>query len=237
MKKYLISYGDDAYASQKIFFRETAVSSSFFDDVVIFTPNDIDPLFAFQAKTARERPRGGGYWIWKPYFVKKAFDRMDDNDVLVYCDAGCMINSNGWQRFEQYISILEKSDLGIIGFELPHQEIEYTKKEVFDYFDVDAEIIKSNQIMATVFLLKKCDHTRALIDEWYTIACHNPSLFTDELDGFIQYPEFIDHRHDQSIWSVIRKIRGAVIIPDETYFLDFLREGQGFPFWATRLKG
>ena len=90
--------------------------------------------------------------------------------------------------------------------------------------------------MATVVLFRKCDYAVDLVNKWYAAAWDHISLFTDELVTD-QRKEFIDHRHDQSVFSVIRKKYGGNIIPDETYFNDFVREGQGFPFWATRLRG
>jgi hypothetical protein len=236
MKKYLISYGDDAFASQREFFKETALASAFFDDVTIFTRDDIGQDFAEQVGETLDLRRGGGYWLWKPYFVKKALDKIDEHDVLVYCDAGCMINISGKERFDEYLKILESSPTGTIDFELPHKEYEYTKREIFEYFNSSEEIINSNQLMATVVILRKCAHTTMLVNEWHEAACDNPFLFTDELMLIPQHKDFIANRYDQSVFSIIRKEHGANIIPDETYFLDFLREGLKFPFWATRLR-
>lgn len=237
MKKYLISYGDNNYKDQREFFRQTAISSGFFDHIQVFTPEDIDPEFAAQVQEVLKFRKGGGYWIWKPYFLKKVLDTINEGDILIYCDAGCMINNKGEKRFKEYIDRLNNTKTGTIDFELPHKEIEYTKREVFNALDVSAEVIHSNQLVATVILLKKCAHTIFLIDTFYNTAIHNASLFTDEKDAASQHKEFIDHRHDQSIFSILRKTYGANIIPDETYFTDFIYQGYFFPFWATRLKG
>jgi hypothetical protein len=35
---------------------------------------------------------------------------------------------------------------------------------------------------------------------------------------------------------VIRKTYGATIIPNETFFHDYERDGQKYPIWATQLK-
>lgn len=236
MKKHLICYGNDNFATQKEFFRESAVASSFFDEITVFGPENIDDEFANQVGETLKQSRGGGYWLWKPYFVKKVLDRIEDDDILIYCDSGCMINANGGKRFNEYIDMLVSSETGTIDFELPHKEYEYTKKEVFDYFNSSDEVINSNQIMATVVLLRKCDHTSMLVNEWYKTACDNPFLFTDELIIRPQHKNFVANRYDQSVFSLIRKQRGANIIPDETYFLDFVREGQQFPIWATRIR-
>jgi len=236
MKTHLISYGDEKYALQKEFFEETALVSGFFDEVMLYGPHDIDAVFYEQFQIFLHQPKGGGFWIWKPYLIKKVLDNLPENDILIYCDAGCMINSRGKERFRQYMSLLMESDKGCLAFELPHKEFEFTKQEVLDYFSASPEIVNSNQLMATVILLKKSDYTTFLVNKWCEVLYDKPLLFTDDKTRSIQNEQFIDHRHDQSVFSVIRKIYGAEIIPDETYFLDFIREGQAYPFWAVRLK-
>lgn len=235
MKKHLITYGDDFYKSQREFLRETATASGFFDEIQIFTPGDIDTEFADSRKDILQRKTGGGYWIWKPYFIKKVLGNIETDDVLIYCDAGCMINKAGKERFNDYIDMLIESDTGTIDFKVPHREYEYTKQEVFDYFGSSEEIINSDQLMSTILLFRKCAHSSMLVDKWYNTVYDQASLFTDE-QRVHQHPDFIDHRHDQSVFSVIRKTYGANIFTDETYFLDFIRYGQKFPLWAARLR-
>jgi len=236
MKINLISYGDSKYATQRDFLKKTALASSFFDEVTIFSNEDLEPIFKTHFQDALSYRRGGGFWIWKPYFVQRVLETLADNDILIYCDAGCMINIKGEKRFKEYIELLNQSETGCLSFELPHKEIEYTKQEVFDYFGASETIIHSNQLVGGVLFLRKCAHTTMLVNKWYATLCENSSLFTDDKDENVQHKEFIDHRHDQSIFSVLRKTYKSEIIPDETYFLDFIREGQPYPIWAARLK-
>ena len=236
MSIHFVSYGDDKYKTQKQFLNQLALASNFFDEVNIYGPEIIDDEFFHDFKIFLNQRKGGGYWIWKPYLIKKELNRLAENDILVYCDAGCVINDRGKKRYWEYISLLEYSTLGSLAFELPLKEEAYTKQEVFDYFEVPDSIKNSNQLMATVILLKKCSHTASLIDKWYSTLLENPLLFTDDIIRKNQSINYIDHRHDQSIFSVIRKLYGTQIIADETYFLDFVKEGQDYPFWAARLR-
>lgn len=234
MKIHLISYGDAKYEIQREFFRETAVSSGFFNEVTIFSKEDMMPEFIEEFKDILDHSRGGGF-IWKPYFIKNTLDKLDDNDILVYCDAGCMINNWGGERFNQYVEQLMDSETGVLAFELSHKEYEYTKKELLEYLKPSEAVVNSKQLLATIILMKKCHHSIMLVDKWYDVLNHQVELFSDKLDADNQRPGFVTHRHDQSIWSVILKTYGAEILPDETYFDDFMRDGQFFPFWAARL--
>lgn len=236
MKKYFISYGDHKYASQREYLRQTAIYSGYFDEVQIFSRENIGHEFSDQVYNVLRQPRGGGYWIWKPYFVKKVLDSLEENDILIYCDAGCLVNPAARERFDQYVKMLKESKTGTIDFELPHIEYTYTKREVFDHLNSSKDITDTNQLMATVLLFRKCVHSTMLVDKWYDHAWNYSSLFSDER-WTDQHPLFIDHRHDQSMFSVIRKTYGANKIPDETYFLDFVKEGQKSPFWAVHIKG
>jgi len=237
MKIHLISYGDHNYVNQKVILKKTAVNSLFFNSVSIFSLADLGQSFLKVFHNVIFQQKGGGFWIWKPYLIKAIYDELSSEDVLVYCDAGCIINNLGKKRFDDYIDMIADSETGTLAFELPHKEIEYTKREVFDYFKSGQEMLDSNQLMATIVLFRKTKHATEIINQWYNVLYDDPLLFTDEMDRKNQDDTFIDHRHDQSILSVIRKIHGAEIIADETYFTNFNVEGTAFPFWAARLRG
>ena len=234
MKIHLVSYFDEHYARRREPFIASALASSFFDYIHVFSNIDIDPVFYQQVYEPVRNHRGGGYWIWKPYFVKKVFDTIPPGDILIYCDIGCTFNTKGKARFEEYIAMLT-TEHNTVDFGLVFKEYQYTKQEVFDHFSSSKEVINSEQLVGGILLLKKCSDTAILIDQWYDTAFNHSFLFTDE-KIVPQRQELIDHRHDQSIFSVIRKTHGANILSDETYFEDFQKDGTGFPFWATRLR-
>jgi hypothetical protein len=86
--------------------------------------------------------------------------------------------------------------------------------------------------MATVIILKKNAHSTSIINEWYE-QCENYDLINDEKGK--EDPRFIDHRHDQSILSVLVNKRGSLKITDETYFSNW-NNGANYPFLAKRLR-
>lgn len=64
----------------------------------------------------------------------------------------------------------------------------------------------------------------------------NPLLFTDYYNNN-QQSYFKDNRHDQSVFSIIRKKYNSIILNDETCFVSYgNEESLKYPFWATRLK-
>jgi hypothetical protein len=81
-------------------------------------------------------PRGYGYWIWKSYLILKELEKMKDDDVLMYIDAGCEINPDGKPRLYEYIDLLDQdpNQYGLIAFQLTHLEYKFTKKHGFFTF-------------------------------------------------------------------------------------------------------
>jgi hypothetical protein len=90
--------------------------------------------------------------------------------------------------------------------------------------------------MATIFGIKNNSYGREILTSWCMgVAESNFSNVTNPEIGSPQLPSFVDHRHDQSVWSCLLKSRGAHLIPDETYHAPmWSNEGASFPFWATR---
>jgi hypothetical protein len=126
-------------------------------------------------------------------------------------------------------------EYGILCFSLNHPEIKYTKKAVFDYFNASHESTYQNQYMATVIIIKKNAHSTKVINEWYDVAS-NHTLINDEKQFGKESPLFLDHRHDQSIFSMLIKKYGAVSLPDETFFYPDWKNGINYPIWAARIR-
>lgn len=185
--------------------------------------------------------RIAGYGIWRPYIILNKLKQINDNDVLIYLDAGCSINNKGKERFDQYINMLQNSDECIISFQMPHLEKVWTTKEIFNYFNIDinGKEANSGQILDGILIMKKCNKLLNIINIWYNTIYDNVLLFTDHYNGK-QEKYFKDNRHEQSIFSIIRKIHGSILLEDETWFNGENRFGRGqslkYPFWATRKK-
>ena len=202
------------------FFNE-ANDTGWFDTITLYGSEDIDNDFKENFKDILSMERGGGYWIWKPYFIKNKLNEINDGDILIYLDARCTINKQGGLRFQEYIEMLNNSDEGTISFLLDRIERNYTSKKIFDYLDVDinSDIANNSQTMATILILKKNSKTIKLVEIWNSVLYNDPLLFTDAYNKKeMNHKDFIDNRHDQSIFSIIRKKNGSLMLDDETWF-------------------
>jgi hypothetical protein len=236
---HLITYGNNYYNNSKKRLYNEALSSAWFDAVTLYGADDLDDEFKLNFKDILREQRGGGYWIWKPYIIKKHLDKIQDDDILIYLDAGCSINKNGVQRFKDYINMVNNNDAGIISFQMDHIEKKWTTSEIFQYFNIEenSEVKNSGQVIGGIQIIKKNPNSIKLINLWNEVLYTNPLLFTDYYNNNNQQSYFKDNRHDQSIFSIIRKLHNSIILNDETYFEPFgNEESLKYPFWATRLK-
>jgi GR25 family glycosyltransferase involved in LPS biosynthesis len=234
---YFITYSNYVYKFAKMRLCKEVLNSNMFNYIFGYSPKDIYE-YEKKLKPYIDNKRGGGYWLWKPIILKKTFDKMKENDILVYCDAGCTFNNDekAIQILKEYFSILENTNTPIIRFELSHKENLYTSDAIFDYFKITKEnpIFSSNQLNSTVFLIRKRKETIEMINEYFNIAITSPNIFSDEFNETTKKnrSEFIDNRHDQSVFSVLGKLykNYIYILPDETY------NQSNMPFNATRKK-
>ena len=98
-KIHFITYADEKFKYSKERIDKEAIHFGHFDTVTIYGPEDLDNNFKAQFREILKLPRGGGYWIWRPYILEKKFNEINDNDILIFLDAGCTINIAGKNKF------------------------------------------------------------------------------------------------------------------------------------------
>ena len=234
-----ITYGNDKFIKAKIRLLNQAKHFNEFDTITGYGPSDLDSEFREKYKDVLFQSRGGGYWIWRYHLIQKLLKKMQQNEILIYIDAGCHLNPKGKDRFHQYIEMLKKSEHGMLSFQM-HNQIEktWTVKEIFDYFGIEreSEIGNQGQYLGGILFIKKCQHSEKFIDRMLQILEEDRNLFTDFYNSRNQGQYFKDNRHEQSVSSILRKIMGSEVIPkDETWFSSFGNgESLKYPIWAKR---
>jgi len=242
-----ITYGNEKFTSAKTRLIGEASDIDIFNGIIKgYSEEDLDSDFKDSVKDAINSDRGGGFWIWKPYIIHKTMMMMKDNDYLVYADAGCTLNKHRLKRFHEYIDMIKpETGKSILAMELSgFKESTWTTDEILRHFDVDNAIKNSSQILATVCIYRKCPESMSMINAWLETAINRPLLFTDYYNDEAKRvnPEFIDNRHDQSIYSILLKLEpyksNTILIDDEVDDLisrskDKMSE---YPILALRLR-
>ena len=238
-KIHVISYGNERFEKSKKRLLQEARSTGWFDTVTVYGTEDLDASFRKKYHDVLELNRGGGYWIWKSHIIEKMLDEISDDDILIYLDAGCTINKGGEKRFFEYVNMLENSEEGIISFELPFIEKRWTTNEIFDYFKANDKMKNSGQLFGGVRIMKKCPKLLKMINLEAKALHDDRWMFTDHYNKN-QQSYFRENRHDQSIFSMIRKLHNPILIPDETSAPGdrfATKKVFEYPFWATRKRG
>ena len=169
--------------------------------------------------------KGYGYWLWKPYLIKKRLNELKDGELLFYTDAGSGFNlkvSNDFMktRIEQVKKT--KKIMGI--FTCPERN--YNKIDLVKYFGYEESplFLRHRQHAAGAILMMKTPEVVKFINEWYELGFKDNYHFIDDTPS--KEPEtkhFIVHRHDQSIYSLLTKkynilLKTSLRGPRESFF-------------------
>ena len=232
-KTHFITYGDVNYINSKKRILKEAKKSGFFATYQGYGTNDLSKDFVTKYSDILKEPVGGGYWIWKLDIILSKLSKIRYGEFLIYLDCGCSIKKDGIKRLNYYLDLLNNSKFGIISFQLEEIEREWTIKEIFNFFNVSLEskIAKSGQYIGGVLIMQKKPHLLKLLNIYKSVIEKNTKLITDYYSN-VQKKFFKYNRHDQSIFSIIRKIHNSIVLSDET----FKNNKNKVPFLATRLK-
>jgi CRISPR/Cas system-associated protein endoribonuclease Cas2 len=241
MQIYFITFGSTHNYSESLNrIRQEAENLGVFDKIIIYTEKDFDKDYLEKhGDFIKNNKTGYGYWIWKSYFTKKTFEIMDLNDILIYADCGCHLVNNdiAKNRLQTYITLCNRMNSGNIAFQMCFPEKQYTKMDVFVKLnEVNDKMMESGQLVGGIFVMRKCINTINLINKYYEL-CEEYKLIDNTESNIQNDTSFIAHRNDQSVFSILRKQMGCILIPDETWYNNFMSpEAQSKPILATRIR-
>lgn len=201
--KLLINFASKNFRKQQKLNSTTGLKEGLFDEVTSYSTQDIEREFFKKNKKILNQERGNGYWLWKPYFIKKTLDSLSYGDFLFYCDSG----SYFIRSISPLIDIMIKNGVDLMVFGLTDKEKIWTKRDAFVLMDCDSiKYSESNQRLSGFSLWRKSSFTINLINEFLYFA-QDERIITDLENqcGYPNYPGFKEHRHDQSIFSLLTK--------------------------------
>jgi uncharacterized short protein YbdD (DUF466 family) len=208
----LINFATDNFKRAQDFNSATAGSIGDFDYAFSANPSLIDSDFRHRYNTILNQARGAGYWLWKPYFILKILERANNGDIVMYADAASHFISSAAPLF----SLPAQFNQDIIPFELELPESAWTKRDTFIALDADDNGYElSPQRLASFILLRKSTMSLQFCQD-YLNYCTNEQALTDATNiyGKPNYDNFVSHRHDQSIFSLLTKKYGLQAFRD-----------------------
>jgi hypothetical protein len=193
-----------------------------FDEVLVHTDRTLQsdyPLeFEIQQHFMHTHPRGLGYWWWKPFLAMQVLYNLRPGDLLCYLDAGCELNPVARMRMLHYMALARHC--GSCFFATGWPEWKFQKADLLAAFRLtgNTEFLYSRQIEANSWMIVKSDITTQLCRQWYRYHCSdNHHLATDAPSRSVpsECPGFCEHRHDQSILSILVKRHHMHIVGDD----------------------
>lgn len=207
MKKVHISFGNEEYYKSLDILEQSSLDIGGVDKFIRYTQLGLkDDNFWKKNQYILSQSRGAGYWIWKPYIILKTFESLENGDCVLYSDAGLKVIDNLNPLFDLMAS--HPND-GKIIFRVPwigaqHIAKMWTKKDCFVLTECnESKYWNAPMTNGAVSLWEKNDYNIEFLKEWQRYL-RDPRIVSDDFNMCgVNFPEFKDHRHDQSVLSIL----------------------------------
>jgi glutaredoxin-related protein len=237
---HFITFADgmcEKYVKASSNLRKMAIEYDIFDSIQVYGLNDIKEDLEFkQHLPFLQNRRGFGYWIWKPYIIWKKLCSMPENDILVYLDSCCTLNLRGKPRFMEYIDIVKLNDSGNMFIELESTIESWCKMDTI--FRLNAQSVQDKkEIVPGVIFTTNNEKNRNLFKSVFDIISSDYHLVDDTPSIIPNASTYNEHRHDQSIFSIVvrQQYSGSIYynIFNEFYFegLNPKFKREDYPIW------
>lgn len=208
MKKVHISFGNEEYYKSLDLLEKTTLEIGKVDQFIRYTQSwlKIEPFWNKNGYILNMK-RGAGYWIWKPYIILKTFETLEEGDIVLYSDAGLRVIDNLNPLFDIAQS---NPNGGKVIFKVPevgaiHKATKWTKRDCFILTNCDEEKYwHANMTNGAVSLWVKNQGNDIFLREWQRYL-RDPRIVTDDpnMCGKMNFSDCIDHRHDQSVLTIL----------------------------------
>ena len=227
-KIFLVAFGTNDLKRSIKRLQLQAQNSKFYDDIKIFDDQffDKDKKTIIRNLIKNKKKRGYGYWIWKPYLILNVFKEINYGDIINYMDIGCHIVKENSKRFYEYIDLISNKKKWLLPFQYKiedtnldknfnypkREEYKFTKSDLLNYFGClnDKSILETPQYWAGNFFIKKTDDSIKFINEWLNVFYERFDLIDDTPSKIKNHRDFIENRHDQSVFSILCKKKFSI---------------------------
>src|SRR5579862_261216 len=147
--------------------------------------------------------RGLGYFLWKPFLVSAKLDEIAEGDVLVYADAGCEFMPDNRRELIDWLPNAPEFDLSVVPLDPVHPNVRWTNSCCLAHLENTSEFLQQPILAATFMFLKNTSRSRHLAATWLERSVYGDHCCLVDRPGDVERPEFEEHRHDQSIFSLL----------------------------------
>jgi hypothetical protein len=168
--------------------------------------------FYAENRATLEMSRGAGYWLWKPYFILRVLNEVKAGDFVLYMDSAAELTGPVGP-----LADVCSSAGGVLLFRHhTWQNKFWTKRDCFVLMGCDREkYYEADQVNAAFSGYIAGPAAICFVEEWL-LHCKQPRKLTDIPSECAEpeLPEFLEHRHDQSICSLLAGLTDRYLYRD-----------------------
>jgi hypothetical protein len=222
MKKIHIAFANDKFKKSLDILEKTSLSVGGIDKFIRYEPKDLQAENFWQDnQRILSQPLGAGFWIWKPFIILQTMKQLDEGDIILYTDAGMEVLDSLLPLFEIAASTKDKRMLFALTMMYgTHRHSEYTKRDCFILMGQDEKKYWDARMLNAAFSLwMKTPENIDFLTEWQEymkdsrIVTYEPNTC-----GKSNLPDYIDHRHDQAVLSLLSLKYGRELYREPTQF-------------------
>jgi hypothetical protein len=201
---YFLVYNDNTHIQYLTKLLESIKEYGKEFEIVVFDKKNISKDFSQKNKSIINCSRGGGYWLWKPYIIHETLLKINKNDILFYLDSKYYFIENFSNLYSEY---MKNNDL-LVWKNKPNEQIWYMKNwckmDVINKYNIFDKVFNENaeDCWGGALIIKKNENTIKYIQEWLNMCCNYEDI-TDSPSKIENSTSFCEHRHDQSLLSII----------------------------------
>jgi len=215
----LVTFGTRRYLHRQLFLGHSAALTQGIHHHQAWNPMKLKKAgFEKLAHEIHLADRGAGFWSWKPFIIYESLRRMVPGSVLLYCDVG---RSFPYKVLDHDLAPLiswmrDHGQWVMPGLQIPwHGPMRcWTKRDAFVALNMDTkEIHESTPIQASFSFWVADPRATQFAKEWMQL-CFRRCLVSDDpgICGLPELPGFIEHRHDQSLLTLLCLSRGIAAL-------------------------
>lgn len=221
MAIHLVTFASPRFRPRQLLLGWSGLANSVVDSVTHWNPIRLKAAgFENMFPKILLKERGCGFYAWKPFIIRNKLRESAAGDIIFYCDVGrifpykildCSINF--------FLDWMVRHGQPMMpGVMIPwHGPMSmWTKRDAFVFMNMDfPKFHSATPIQASFSFWKNCSESQNLVNDWVNLSTNRQMISDDTSNlGRPEYFDFIEHRHDQSILSLIcmgKGIRGIYV--------------------------
>jgi len=181
-----------------------AKDMNIFDKIFQTNEYDIKDYIDKHNSFIKANPPGFGLYIWKPKVISHALNKINFNDILIYCDAGTYVNKNGRERLNFYLKVLENDLYDMVTFQTGKKYIaqQYVKNDAIMSYYPEFNNQWNIYCYAGVLIIKKTERVMKLINEWLSLCENHHFIDKTRSNIYKDLPHYLGNDVDNGLLNL-----------------------------------